>query len=860
MLEREHEIFDACLDLPVDERNECLQRLCGTDEALRMRVLRLLKAHVRAAEATFFTPAVKAIAEDLESIGPYHIIRVLGQGGMGTVYEAEQLEPVRRHVALKIVKLGMDTKEVVARFMTERQALAAMDHPYVAKVFDAGQTVSGRPYFVMELVSGTGLVEYSDAKRLSVRDRVELLILVCQAVQHAHQKGVLHRDLKPSNVLISDDVPATPRIIDFGIAKAIGRDSADRVTDYTRLDQALGTPAYMSPEQAAFGSTDIDTRTDVYSLGVILYELLTGHLPADPEEIGYSTFLARLGNGQLSVEKPSVRVCHPPLLAELAFARSTTSSALKRQLEGDLDWIVMRALEFDRNRRFETAESVAEDLRRFLTGVPVSARPPTVSYRFQKFVHRHRVQVFATTVALLALLSGTFATAVGFVRAIRAEAVAKREAATSRQVSEFLVQLFNLPNRQETPDKPATVNEVLERGAATIDRDLKSQPLVQANLYVTLSRVYESLGRYRESKQFAEKSLSLPHVSGRDGDLQKAAALVQIGAIDQRLGDMEEARGSFLKALDISVRVLGNDHLDVALVLNKLGSLYGLTERYEEGLAAHQRALDIQQRVGGKLHPDTARSLRGLAIIQERQGHMQAVLELFQRAEEIFERSYGPNHPYTAKGLQDVAVSLKAIKRYDESRAMLERSLNILRNVYGPEHPEVSFTEHSLGILLVTQGKPRAALPILEDAYRIRMTKMGPDSPRTADVAETLGTLWAGLGDLEKSRVLLEQALRNHQRAYGPNHFATIETRGNLIRTLVKAKRYQEVFPHLRVMVLTNIAATQRIDLQDALFDPMRKMRSFEELEREVRMRSEAPSGSVTSNRGDNAALNKPEK
>jgi non-specific serine/threonine protein kinase/serine/threonine-protein kinase len=838
MAEGEQQIFQACLDVPGEQREECLERLCGRDEELRERVIRLLEAHARADELTFSTPALRAIAEDLETIGPYRITRVLGEGGMGTVYEAEQLEPVHRRVAVKIVKLGMDTKEVVARFRTERQALAAMDHPYVAKVFDAGQTAAGRPYFVMELVSGTGLTEYSETKRLTVRERVELLIPVCQAVQHAHQKGVLHRDLKPSNILISDDTPPTPRIIDFGIAKAIGLDSSERMTGYTRLDQALGTPAYMSPEQAGFGVTDIDTRTDVYSLGVILYELLTGTLPADPADMGYSVFLARLAAGQLPVERPSVRACRLLSRKGLPLARSIAVSDCKRQLEGDLDWIVMKAIEFDRLRRFETAEALAEDLRRFLTGLPVAARPPTVSYRLRKFVGRHRVQVAAAAVAVLALVFGMVAATVGFVRATRAEAVAHDEATASRQVSEFLVELFDLPNRQETPEKPTTVKEVLERGAATIDKDLKGQPAVQANLYITLSRVYESLGQYRPAKQFADKALSFPHAQGRERDLQTAAALMQVGSLNQKLGKMEEARRAFQKALDIRVRTLGNDDLDVALALNHLGSVYGLTERYEEGLAAHQRALEIQRRIGGPIQPDTPRSLRGLAIIEDRKGDVEAGLRLFQSAEEIFEKVYGPNHPYTAKGLQDVAVSLKALKRYDESRAMLERSLAILRNVYGPDHPEVSFTEHSLGILLGLQGKQKAALPLLEDAYRIRMAAMGPDNPRTGDVAESLGTLWVSLGNVEKGRLLLEQALRNHARAYGANHFATMETRGYLIRTLVKARRYQEAIPHLRALVLSKARGRPPIDLNDAVFDPMRRMRAFAELARQARVRS----------------------
>ena len=311
--QREQELFNACLELNRADCEVYLEQTCGTDLDLRARVERLLAAHARAASATLSPPlhSFLPVAAD-DRIGPYRLLRMLGEGGMGTVYEAEQTEPVRRRVALKIVKPGMDTKEVVARFMTERQALAAMDHPYVAKVFDAGQTVAGRPYFIMELVTGVPLLEYCDASRLSVRARVEMLILVCQAVQHAHQKGVVHRDLKPSNILVASTSPnPTPKIIDFGIAKAIGLDHPDKKTEFTRADQALGTPAYMSPEQAGFGCTDIDTRTDVYSLGVILYELLAGCLPSDPSNTSYAEFLSALSSGDIRIVRPSLRIGGP---------------------------------------------------------------------------------------------------------------------------------------------------------------------------------------------------------------------------------------------------------------------------------------------------------------------------------------------------------------------------------------------------------------------------------------------------------------------------------------------------------------------------------------------------------------------
>ena len=410
-LERIEALFTQALEFRPEERGAFLAGACGQDSALIARVQVLLDAH-EAAEGFLpkeprKEPAAGLIAEKAgDWIGRYKLRERIGEGGCGVVYVAEQEEPVRRKVALKVIKLGMDTRNVVARFEAERQALALMDHPNIAQVHDAGATETGRPYFVMELVRGTKITDYCDQQQLSTRERLELFIKVCQAVQHAHQKGVIHRDLKPSNILVTvnDGVPV-PKVIDFGIAKA----TKGRLTDltvYTDLHQFIGTPAYMSPEQATMTSLDIDTRSDIYSLGVLLYELLTGHTPFDTKELmALEVDALRRTIREKEPLRPSTRLS-TMLEGELtttAKHRASAPPGLIHQVRGDLDWIVMKCLEKDRTRRYETANGLAMDIQRHLNNEPVVARPPSKLYRLQKAVQRNKA-AFATVLAIVAVL------------------------------------------------------------------------------------------------------------------------------------------------------------------------------------------------------------------------------------------------------------------------------------------------------------------------------------------------------------------------------------------------------------------------------------------------------------------------
>ena len=448
-------------------------------------------------------------------IGNYELLEKIGEGGFGIVWMAEQAEPLRRRVALKIIKPGMDSREVIARFEAERQALALMEHPNIASIYDGGTTESGRPFFAMELVEGVPITTYCDANRLSTRERLELFLQVCHAVQHAHQKGVIHRDIKPSNILVAvKDGRAVPKIIDFGIAKATQASLAGRM-HVTRLNQWLGTPEYMSPEQAGLGGLDVDTRSDIYSLGVLLYELLTGHPPFDSDKLraaGHDAVMKVIREEE--PPKPSTRLgtlAGEELIA-VATKRGAEPTKLSRLVRGDLDWIVMKALEKDRRRRYETANGLADDLRRHLDNETVSATPPSMAYQLGKFARRNRTALRVTTGIAALLVAATAVSSWQALRALRAEksargqaerataaeALATQRLADSEAISQFLTSAFQSPDPARD-GRTITVAEILESAAKKLDTDLADQPDRRALLQATLAKTYQALGLARDA-------------------------------------------------------------------------------------------------------------------------------------------------------------------------------------------------------------------------------------------------------------------------------------------------------------------------------------------------------------------------
>ena len=565
-------------------------------------------------------PADAARADSAPTtIGPYRLLRKLGQGGMGEVWEAEQQHPIRRRVALKLTQWGLASDEVLARFDSERQALALMNHPSIARIYDAGADDDGRPYFVLELVPGVPVTEYCDRHRLTVSERLELFQQICQGVQHAHQKGVIHRDLKPSNVLVTieDDHPV-PKIIDFGVAKATAQRLTER-TLFTELGRWIGTPEYMSPEQAEMTGLDVDTRTDVYSLGALLYELLVGTQPFPAEELRGSGF---------DEMRRRIREDPPPLPSTraasavagdagrtLANRRRTYAGALRRRLRGDLDWIVMKALEKDRTRRYGSPAELAADLERHLRHQPVEAGPPSLRYRLGKFVRRHRLAVAAGALVATALALAAGAAAFGFARA-------RQETRVSRQVSDFVVSMFEALD-PSGPDPTLSVREILDRGAERLEGELEGEPVARARLMATLGTAYLTRGLMRQARPLLEDALELQRRHLGDDDPEIADTLQSLGGVLWYTEGFRAARPMIEGAFEIRERALGPDHPDVGESLTGLADLYAALRDPAAARPLAERALAIQEAALGPEHLDVAGTLDTLSVVLRRLGDVE---------------------------------------------------------------------------------------------------------------------------------------------------------------------------------------------------------------------------------------------
>lgn len=741
------------------------------------------------------------------AIGPYQLQQKLGEGGMGEVWLAEQLQPIRRRVALKIIKRGMDTRHVIARFEAERQALALMDHPAIAKVLDAGETERGRPYFVMEYVKGVPIAEYCDTNGLSTRDRLDLFVRACDGVQHAHQKAIIHRDLKPSNVLVADvDGRPQPKIIDFGLAKAMAAPLTDR-TMFTELGQLMGTPEYMSPEQADLTSADVDTRSDVYSLGVILYELLTGALPFDTKTLRAGGFDAlRKTIREVDPPTPSTRISSAEVNVEdIATKRRVSAAELRREVRGDLDWIVMTALQKDRNRRYQTVNALAADVRRHLNDEPVMASPPSATYKLGKLIRRNRALFGAIGTVLAVLVVAVAVTSWGMVRARSAEQRAAHEARIARAVNDFLnndLLAAVAPSAREGRGKDVSMREVLDVAARRIDEAaapggrLSDVPRVEGAIRTTLGNTYEELGDYAAAEPHLERALAIATAHGEGTELAHAQG--NVGYLAYKQGRYEAAEASLRRALESwpgsaddpwplhrrtqlanVIRALGRsqdaeDELRRALsdaeargneerAVDAMQSLAVLYQEMGENARAESlyvNAIEVRRRLYGDEDAETVGLMNNLANTFAGQGRLREAVPLWERALASKRRIYGEAHPTTLNTLNNLAEAQEILGSYGSADSLHTRVVAARAEALGDEHPDTVRSRARLAYVRMKLGRLAEADSLGSDAHDVLRRTLGADHSRTLEAADILGMILLAEGRNEEAASTLGQAYR----------------------------------------------------------------------------------------------------
>jgi serine/threonine protein kinase len=777
---REVALFSAALELPAGQRSAYLNGACVDDPALRRRVEALLQVHEEAIpflegagsaaqqpldEAKAGEPTMRITGAPVEKegdhIGRYKLLQQIGEGGCGVVYMAEQAEPVRRRVAVKVIKLGMDTKRVVARFEAERQALALMDHPNIAKVFDAGATDTGRPYFVMELVRGIRITDYCDENHLSTQERLKLFIQVCQAIQHAHQKGVIHRDIKPSNILVADhDGVPVPKVIDFGVAKATTDQQLTDKTLFTAFEQFIGTPAYMSPEQAKLSGLDIDTRTDIYSLGVLLYELLTGKTPLDQKEL----LAAGLDEMRRNIRekepaRPSTRLS-TMLEGELtttAKHRRTDVPKLIHLVRGDLDWIVMKALEKDRARRYETANGLAFDVQRYLTDEPVVARPPSKLYRFQKLALRNKLAFAAAGAVAAALIVGLVISRWEYLKERMARQRAVAAEGQARLMNRFLTEdlLSQATPEQNSRAKKVTMEEVLARAAALLDKDteIAGQPELEATLRLDFGITFDKL--------------SVP----------------------------AEAERNLRKAFELRRNSLGPQNRDTLTAEHELAAFLILgASKLEEGEPLIREAWEGRQRILGPTHPDTIDSLEGTEVVLDMKGELVEAERLARQILQTCESALGPDHNLTLDALRNLSRVVNQRGDYAEGERLGRKGL--IRSRRAGNRSQELWAVNQIALSRLLQGDPVEGDKLLAEAIPPAVQRFGPDSYLVLWMQRIWARVLADERQLDKAEALA-QCTYDFKRLT-PDKIGTSRTLLILGRVLVQQDKLDRAEPLLR--------------------------------------------------------------
>jgi serine/threonine protein kinase/tetratricopeptide (TPR) repeat protein len=739
---REEEIFAAAVQLPIEQRTAYLDQACAGDTVLRQRIEGLLGALDRASPLLRGPPPFAKTLPCLppsekpgDRIGRYKLLEQIGEGGCGVVYVAEQEEPVRRRVALKVIKLGMDTKQVIARFDAERQALAMMDHPNIAKIHDAGVTETGRPYFVMELVRGIKITDYCDQNHLSPRERLDLFIQVCRAIQHAHQKGVIHRDIKPSNILVTlhDGVPV-PKVIDFGIAKA----TQGRLTDqtvYTAFEQFIGTPAYMSPEQAELSGLDIDTRSDIYSLGVLLYELLTGKTPFDAKEL-LAAGLDEMRRTIREVEpvKPSTRITQDLVAADVRRLTSKSEEKIRaslrrllQEVRGDLDWIVMKCLEKDRTRRYETANGLATDLSRHLNNEPIVARPPSRLYRFQKTVQRNKLVFAAASAVVAALVIGLTVSTAMYFKAQAEKKKAQTESAKSQQVAEFLKDMLGGVGPWVAQGRDTTLlRGILDKTAQRLATDLKEQPEVQVELLHVIGSTYFETGPLNKAETLLRKALAIEKSLPGDHRADIAAMLHSLGMVLWRQEQLADAEATMRESLAIARTLPDERNQTLMDSLIDLGGIFVNQGKPAEAETIEREAIRRARNPDGTDRPKVVWALIFLGSALDLEGKFDEAEATFREVIAIARKRNGPDDLLLAESLRFLAEPLDHAGKLIEAETVLREALAVHRKVSDQlRSPHLAAALEQLAGVLNEQGKLAEAENLRGKASAIRRNIQG---------------------------------------------------------------------------------------------------------------------------------------
>ena len=771
-------------------------------------------------------PERKAIAPDPSEIlvelpgswiGQYQLLRVLGEGGMGIVYQAKQEHPIKRDVALKIIKLGMDTKQVIARFEAERQALALLDHPKIAHVYDAGTTETGRPYFVMEYVKGLSITEHCDRHKLTIEDRLNLFRQICLAVHHAHQKGIIHRDIKPSNILVStEDDKATPKIIDFGVAKAVAQRLTER-TLATEGSQLLGTPEYMSPEQADIATEDIDTRSDIYSLGVLLYVLLTGCLPYDSDTLrtGGIEHIRQIIQ-ETDPKTPSIRLRNLGKDAiEVANSRQTDIATLAQKLHKELEWIPLKAMRKERAERYRSASELADDIENYLNGEPLIAGPPGMGYKLRKFVRRNRILVSGIAALLVVLIAGVVVSTIFAIGQARARTEAEL-------ISDFLGNdVLASVGPGKTKGKDVTFKYVLDAASENLEGRFKDQPLVEAYISFIIGRTYRHLGELTKAEQHYERAIQLYQRNIGDRHPDTLWVMTQLGWVYWDQGQYRDMQRQFTETLQISQRI--HDVIPSLGAMNGLAYSYLCLGKYKDAELLYDKLFKIvQNELGEKNVPDLFYFKSNLAQVYTFQGRYGEAEQLFaevmktakyreeashfefyqtttmadmyrewgryKQAESLYVKTLekerlvlGNEHVWTLFCMYGLARLYTAQNRYEQAKNLFTEMLDIAPHRLGEENPNTLSYMNGYAVLLTKQRRYDEAEPLFKKALEGRRQTLYEDHPDTLESKNDLAMRHKEQGDYAKAEPLLLEALEGRRLKLSDTHPHTIESWNNLI-------------------------------------------------------------------------------